>query len=274
MWYLRDLFFIILQTPLFYYIHKKTLKFWIFPCIVFIPWLYDLWPLSYFNLYILDLDGYLFFPAGALLALYNVDIGRKIQFKWTLIFFVIPWLSFNIGKVIIATFEDSTGPVKILDLDAKVILYKFSLPLGVCSVWYMYDHIIDFLSSYHTGKMSTMILDGKIVKVPSITNTWHSKWLKKVTPFTLWIYCAHEPIMGYIFEIVQPFLGLCEVINVGVTDNPDPKMVQRCKHVASPFWFLIFYIVAPFIWIVSLVLLGTWIKKKLPRVFARLTGGR
>ena len=131
-------------------------------------------------------------------------------------------------------------------------------------MWYMYDHIVDFLSSYHTGKMSTMILDGKIVKVPSITNTWHSKWLKKVTPFTLWIYCAHEPIMGYIFEIVQPFLGLCEVINVGVTDNPDPKMVQRCKHVASPFWVLIFYLVAPFIWIVSLVLLGTWIKKKLP----------
>ena len=110
--------------------------------------------------------------------------------------------------------------------------------------------------------MSTMILDGKIVKVPSITNTWHSKWLKKVHHLRYGLLCT-QPIMGYIFEIVQPFLGLCEVINVGVTDNPDPKMVQRCKHVASPFWFLIFYIVAPFIWIVSLVLLGTWIKKKL-----------
>jgi hypothetical protein len=222
----------------------------------------------------LDLNGYLFFPVGALLALYNVDIGRKIQFKWTLIFFVIPWLSFNIGKVILATFEDSIG---YIGFSAFNILYKLSLPLGVCSVWYMYDHIVDFLSSYHTGKMSTMILDGKVVKVPSITNTWYSKWLKKVTPFTVWIYCAHEPIMISIFGILIPFLGLCEMINVGVTDNPDPKsleMSQRCKHVASPFWFLIFFIVAPFIWICFLVLLGTWIKNKLPRVFARLTGGR
>ena len=67
-------------------------------------------------------------------------------------------------------------------------------------MWYMYDHIVDFLSSYHTDKMSTMILDGKIVKVPSITNTWHSKWLKKVTPFTLWIILETKRVDHFIIN--------------------------------------------------------------------------
>ena len=77
-------------------------------------------PLFYvfINLYILDLDGYFFFPIGALVALYNVDIGRKIKLTWTMMFFVIPWLSFNVGKVVIATYEDKFGEkVRICSAD-------------------------------------------------------------------------------------------------------------------------------------------------------------
>ena len=103
---------------------------WIVPAIVVIPWLCDLWPLKWFGLYILDLDGYLFFPIGSLLALYGIDIERKISFKSTLAFFVLPWLACNTAKAVIATFEDSTGPTKILFLDIKVLLYKISLPFG------------------------------------------------------------------------------------------------------------------------------------------------
>ena len=274
LWYLRDLFLLVLHTPIFLLLHKKLGKLWILPFLVFPFWLYDLWPLSFLNLYILDLDGYFFFPIGALLALYNVNIERKISLKWALICYVIPWLSFNIGKVVIATFEDESGPTKLFSLDVKIVLYKLSLPFGVCSIWFLYDHIVEGLESFYAEKKATTIVDGKIVQVPTITTKWFNKMLRAVTPYTLWIYCAHEPVMGYLFEILQPFLGLCKMINVGVTSNSDPNMVQRCQHTANPIWFLLFYIFAPFIWICVLVFLGSRMRKYIPKVFARLTGGR
>ena len=163
--------------------------------------------------------GRLFLSIGALLALYNVNIERKISLKWALICYVIPWLSFNIGKVVIATFEDESGPTKLFSLDVKIVLYKLSLPFGVCSIWFLYDHIVEGLESFYAEKKATTIVDGKIVQVPTITTKWFNKMLRAVTPYTLWIYCAHEPVMGYLFEILQPFLGLCKMINVGVTSN-------------------------------------------------------
>ena len=266
LWYLRDLFLLVLQTPLFFFLHRKMKCLWIVPAIVVIPWLCDLWPLKWFGLYILDLDGYLFFPIGSLLALYGIDIERKISFKSTLAFFVLPWLACNTAKAVIATFEDSTGPTKILFLDIKVLLYKISLPFGVLSVWFLYDHVVNFQNKRENVRR---IVNGNLVEVSSESHT--ATLLNVLTPYTLWIYCSHEPVMGYLLEIMQPFLGLCKLINPG---SVEPSKAQKCIHVANPAWFLLIYMVTPIIWICYLVFLGSLIKRCSPKAFALLTGGR
>ena len=268
LWYLRDLFLLVLQTPLFFLLHKKMKCLWLVPAIVVIPWLYDLWPLKWFGLYILDLDGYLFFPIGSLLALYGINIERKICLKSTLSWFVLPWLACNIGKATIATFEGTSGPTKILFLDVKVLLYKISLPFGVLSVWFLYDHVAKFLDS-RRQENERRIINGNLVQTASLPII--SKALNILTPYTLWIYCSHEPVMGYVLEILHPFLGLCKFINPG---SVEPSRAQKCIHVANPAWFLLIYIVAPILWICYLVLMGRLIQRCSPKAFALLTGGR
>ena len=119
-------------------------------------------------------------------------------------FFVVPWLACNLGKAVVATFEDSTGR-KILYLDVKVLLYKISLPFGVLSVWFLYDHVVNFPNKQENVRR---VVNGNLVEVLSESRT--TKALNVLTPYTLWIYCSHEPVMGYLLEIIQPYLGLCK----------------------------------------------------------------
>ena len=76
------------------------------------------------------------------------------------------------------------------------------------------------------------------------------------------------------FAWYSPAMGVAFLINIGLIVTTFTMRDAKITKYFLGIWFLIFFIVAPFIWICFLVLLGTWIKNKLPRVFARLTGGR
>jgi hypothetical protein len=95
-----------------------------------------------------------------------------------------------------------------------------------------------------------------------------------VSPYSMWVYCAHEPLMGCVLEILQPSMRMCVVVNAGNVTTPEHHGKQFCRHVVSPVWFLVLYAFGPLLWIAMLLLIGVPLSRYAPVVFELLTGGR
>jgi surface polysaccharide O-acyltransferase-like enzyme len=252
LWYLRDLFVLVLMTPLFYWLDRKNML-QIYIGLVSIPWFLNKWPLVMIadlcggwlpKLYILDFDGLLFFPIGAWLSLHRVDIDRRLSPRTILLTLVLPFVCANVAKVVLATYDYAPF--------LRVALFKTGTPFGILSVWFMYDFVL-------VGEQFQQGLFRDAVNF--------------LSQFPMWIYCTHEPLMGALLENVQPMLGLCRIDNLGVLSGA-PMDVQRCTHTAWNGLFLLFYCIFPIIYIGWLVAIGYALTKVSPTLFSFLTGGR
>lgn len=150
LWYLRDLFLIVTFFAPVYYgmhcLHRRLL--WLAPIATVIPWMLHMWPLQDWNLgrkgwspdrYWLDLDGLMFFPIGAILALNNVNLERKSP-RWLTAIFWLLW----VGIAALHTGFAACGSASDRTL---TFLYKASIPFGVLGTWFGYDVVADWCSS-------------------------------------------------------------------------------------------------------------------------------
>lgn len=260
LWYLRDLFFLVLLTPVFHALFKWTNTTWAYryipgfglllvPLACLFPWYLASWPLAGYcvytfcpSLYILDLDGLIYFPLGCWFALSGKQMTQAIT-KWQLLLLTSAWIGINVLKTSLA-FSFSADD----DRSVLTTLFKTGVLLGVPSVWFACDFVRDAIEG---------------------TRLWEcALW---ASPYAMWIYCAHEPMMGLCLELIQPWLSMCTVVNGG---NLTSQQTQYCRHDANPIWFFLLYIMGGLIWISFLLLLGVSLSRYVPTVFQWLTGGR
>ena len=250
LWYLRDLFLIVLMSPMFYHLHRCRL---LLPYVgfAFAIWMQNKWPLQLQwlcgdgewcpNVSILDMDGLLFFPIGAAMALNSSNVDVKVSTRTWGVKFMLPFFIINITKVLLATFDAAPA--------IRLLLYKTGIPFGLGAVWYGYDKVYD--------------------------RGWKGKGsLNWLAQFPMWIYCAHEPMLGATLENIQPLLGMCKIVHLGQLTAPNASDVQHCEHTAESIWFFVLYVLFSALWVAFLVLVGHGLAKFMPRVFSVLTGGR
>lgn len=118
LWFLKDLFIIILLSPVIYLILYKT-RF--FPIIILIAY----W-ISGHNLWLIQSESLTFFTIGAYLAIAGSDLpGRKASCP-TVIFFLLCWLVFSL----IFTFASKNH-----------IVYYVNILFGIGAIWTAYDYL-------------------------------------------------------------------------------------------------------------------------------------
>lgn len=201
LWYVRDLFFMMLLVPVYYWIFKFD-KWYIY-AIVLIA--------LFFNWNALEMSvpntvGFFMFSLGGTLRRYSDIVTTKKNVATTVLFSVI-W----------------------------VILY--SLPFWIGSFPYRYN---------------LMMLSGIIAfwKLLDFLPPKLNDFLLKLAPYSFFLYVTHY----YLEKIIKVVVG---------------KMFFNNEMVA-----LLTYFVLPIILVSFLVPLGMYFKKKTPRFYALLTGGR
>ena len=258
LWYLRDLFLMVLLTPCFHALFgctrsSRLVPGWgllIVPLSALVPWFQASWPLAGWcralpycpDLYILDLDSVCFFPVGCWLALRGV---RRVTVSGkALLAMTACWVGLNVSKTTLA-FGGGNHELEL------TLLFKAGLPFGIASVWFLYDVI------------EPKLKDSKLWRL-----------MLAASPYSMWIYCSHEPLMGCALEVLQPSMGMCVVVNAGNTTTPEHNGKQFCRHAVSPAWFLLLYAFGPLLWMATLMLIGVPLSMYAPQVFEFLTGGR
>ena len=131
------------------------------------------------------------------------------------------------------------------------LLFKAGIPLGVTSVWFLYD---------------------RVRRLAEGSSMWN--YTLSACPYAMWIYCAHEPMMGMSLELFQGTTGMCAVQHAGNITAISHDFVQSCRHVAGPGWYFVLYVVGGALWIAVLLAAGIVLARCAPRLFELLTGGR
>eukprot|EP00949_MAST-11_sp_MAST-11-sp1_P004569 g4569.t1 len=249
LWYLRDLLILVVfvaPVVMWLYRCRRSLVFLI-PAISIIPWFLNWWPLAGWSidfysytlkadLYIANLDGVIFFPLGAALALLGVKIEKLRLSSARTGLLLLAALALNAGKTYLAWNGADEGLL--------TFLFKLGVPLNLIAFWFAYDWIEE-----RTRRSPLWSL------------------IDSLGPYSMWIYCAHEPLMGCALENMLQVFGWC-VLELG------PTGVQQCKFTAPAVAYLSMYIIFPILWLAILVPFGYLLSYVLPFIFATLTGGR
>ncbi len=161
-WFLRDLFIVVLLSPLFYWLAKKigTLPFFAFSLF----WLVDA-PKFLLNL---NWQTLVFFYLACLITIQGWNLERLDQRRGLIIF---SYLFFALLVASIQTFLSISGQESLLvDIFAKEIVL-----LGVLAVWCSTKYILG------TSLQQKLLL---------------------LAPFSFFVYAAHEPLLTVIRKLV------------------------------------------------------------------------
>ena len=173
LWYIADLFKLVIISPIIYWLVKKCK---LFPIIVFgILWLFEI-------SFIINGEGLLFFTIGAYLAVNQVRFSGMEGIKDTVLdqdkfkrntnLLTILWVA---GCFFYAIFSATMGEAAYITY-VLLILYKINVLTGLVSVWRLYD--------LNAGKWQ------------------EKKWVKNVTTCTVMVYVAHEPLQHLLTDIL------------------------------------------------------------------------
>lgn len=260
LWYLRDLFLMALLSPAFYYLFRYRLLLAV-PLAFAYPWIRHQFLFSAWKIYILNLDSLVFFPIGAYFALAKVDLERKISttaFACTAGVFL-----FMCVLKTALSFSDSTDAIALL------VLYKLSFFPGIVTFWYSYDVVAAFYArDAERGDQSVAALESGSIqdsdeiaaertccRVP-VSHVW--RFLDWGSAYTLFLYCAHEPLMG------------CMIDNLIVLFDVTAIRLNFAGNLGK---FLLFLLV-PVVWVALLFGVALAMQKYIPAYYAILTGGR
>lgn len=173
LWYLSDLFKLVLISPLIYWLVKKCK--WI-PVVIFgILWAFEL------SFYI-NCEGLLFFTLGAYFALNKVNL-RGMQnihdtvsnienYKGFTMLFTALWV---VGCFCYSLISGTLGNMPYVTY-LLWVLYKVNIITGLIAVWRLYD-----------------ISCGK----------WQEqKWIQKAVASTVFVYFSHEPLLHLFTDVL------------------------------------------------------------------------
>ena len=171
LWYIADLFKMVIISPVIYWLVKKCK---LFPVIVFgILWLLEI-------SFIINGEGLLFFTVGAYLAVNQVMISgmeciketAMDKYKRNTILLTILWVAGCISYVLLSATMGETAYITYVLL----VLYKINVLTGLVSVWRLYD--------LNAGKLQ------------------EKKWVETVSACTVMVYVAHEPLQHLLTDIL------------------------------------------------------------------------
>ncbi len=170
-WYILDLFKLVLVSPIVY-VAVRYLR-WGAPLLAAVPWAID-----FSILYFVNCDGLLFFTLGAYFAVRNINfLGKEGSVKRGVLSYVIPsaWAALCITYTVLSAVGRSIN----LHWVVLMTLYKLCAPLGVCSVYLLYDMLSDKVKD--------------------------SRFLSVVTSGTFFVYILHEPLQHMAFQTVLKY---------------------------------------------------------------------
>lgn len=168
LWFLVDLMLYTLLAPLFYIVLKSSSVLFLIPITVL--WLLQIpLPPIFSFLY----RGGLFYLIGAYIALFSVYIPKE-KTKHLALLSLISWMTILVIKTCIAFGVFPSQWLSLVQIDNMAIV------MGIATVWFGYD----------------------VVSQSSLM-----KLLFLGTPFTFFIYVAHEPLLEIIKRIGVDVLG-------------------------------------------------------------------
>ena len=173
LWYVVDLFKLVIISPLIYWLVKKCK---VFPIILFgILWLMEL-------SFVINCEGLLFFTIGSYLAVNKKEIRGMVDIKDTIIdkerykrnaaLLTILWVGgcFTYALISATMGEEPFVPLVLL------MLYKVNVLTGLAVVWRQYD-----------------------IKA----GDWQEKnWVKEIVSCTVFVYMAHEPFLHLMTDVL------------------------------------------------------------------------
>ena len=173
LWYIVDLFKLVIVSPIIYWLVKKCK---LFPVLLFgILWFLHI-------SFLIDSEGLFFFTLGSYLAVNKVKIQGmealqdtytdKDRYKRCAYFLTIIWIGGCFGySLLSATMKDVWYTPYVL-----LMLYKINVITGLLSVWKQYD-----------------LKQGD----------WQDKgWIKAVVSCTVFVYMAHEPLLHLLTDVL------------------------------------------------------------------------
>ena len=143
LWFLRDLIFMNLLSPLIYYQIKNylSLSYIILPLLALI-WLLDI------PLYLVSNVAFLFFYVGSIITLIN--IGNIQINKSALYILMLIWIMLLVVTTLLFIYSKSNN---------SFILQRAAVFLGVIVIWYLYDNIpIDKLTKFQNLSAYTFVI--------------------------------------------------------------------------------------------------------------------
>ena len=201
LWFLRDLFILILLSPIVYYVLSFFRGVLLIP--IFLLWIFGIQ-------YMIAIEAVFFFCLGSYLALYkqkiisikrnNRILGLAMCIVWMLFCIAIPYFHLN------------------------YVFHYLNIIVGIVGVWCLYDCLYE-----------------RCIKRISHLSLYS---------FSFFIYLTHEPMLTIIKRIALFVCG------------------YSCLDI------LLIYIVAPVLTIYFSILIGKFLKKRLPKVYEILTGSR
>lgn len=242
LWYLRDLFLLVtFFSPIVFLLHRiHPAALGVAIAGAAVPWLLHVWPLEWSfglssqpDLYWLDMDGLVFFPLGAMLSLNNVDVAQPLP-TYLAGSCAVLWVALSALHTSEACREASATEL--------TLLYKAAIPFGMTTMWLGYDHVLQWYRGDAISELGRP--EGP---------RWLVRRLDWLAGFSLWIYCAHAPMMG----------GVMEQFLHGVGAYPDSQLT-----------FMLVYLFMPLLWTPLLILAALSVRRVFPSCYALLTGGR
>lgn len=171
LWYIVDLFKVVLISPLIYFLVKKCKLLPVL--LLFVAWALE-------KYYLINTEILLFFTFGSYLAVNGIMVSgtdevakeKMPKYKRKTYAITILWL---VGCIVYSVISATLGDVEKISY-VLLALYKINVITGLISVWRLYD--------------------------TSSREKWEGKWIKAAVSMTVMIYMAHEPFLHLMTDII------------------------------------------------------------------------
>lgn len=161
LWFLRDLYFLVVFSPIIYWSVKKIGYYILIPLLL-------LWFYTGEASYIIRTESLMFFFSGAAIALCKLDIGTLRMSKTQLLVSFILWIAVSIGIGLIPFLAIK---LPFLVISTMLCLVKM---LGVLVIWFGYDLFLKRIEN----AISPILLSS-----------------------TFFVFCFHEPILTIVEKV-------------------------------------------------------------------------
>ena len=176
LWFMRDLFLLIILSPIIYYLLKYFKSFTVL--FFFIVWVCDT------NLEIMSSEALLFFVLGGYFAILKKELIFTVYTKNAIAYSCL-WLAIVLIKTILV-FSGHANDVYF------ILAHKISVVVGVWCIWILYDYLF---------------------AAKDLERKFKFEWLFS---FSFFIYVFHEPALAFIKKALLFMLGKGEATSLAI----------------------------------------------------------